>query len=124
MRIELYRHEQRMRELQALTPHLQRLQAWVPALQAQGVALSADAINLDDSRKGRPAVYITAPLQDPANHALYRALVTLGFEAREQLDHGTHARLLMCRAAVRISLAAALPLPEVQALAGVETAAA
>jgi hypothetical protein len=114
MRHELDRHEQRIRELRALTGPLQRLQSYVPALRCRGVVLGPDAVNLDASRRGRKAVYITAPIADPANHRLYTALAELGFKTRERRDHGTYAQLLMCDGGLRISLAAALPLPVAQ----------
>ncbi|MDZ5456979.1 hypothetical protein [Azohydromonas lata] len=113
-----------MRELRTLTQHLQRLQAYVPALVAKGVVLGPNEINLDTSRKGRPSIYVTAPLQDHRNHALYRALLELGFTKREQFDRGAYTLLLLTLGPVRLSFAAGLPLPEVQASASVEMATA
>jgi hypothetical protein len=111
LRHEAQRHDERMRELKALIPHLQRLQVHVPALQARGVTLWPSFISLDASRKGRPAVRLTAPMSDHSAHRLYRALVELGFECKDLHDNGSFAVVLLCLGALRVSLHVGMPLP-------------
>lgn len=98
------RHALRLKHLKALAPQLHLLQAFVPGLEARGITLWPDYIELDNSRPRKPAVRLLSRIFDSGNRQLYQALLDLGFQEEERRDHKSFAAALLRHGALRISM--------------------